>query len=140
MYFICSHKINVVMKHSKILVSRKQVYSPYRYDKTVSAYYWESQQEPLRLNILITHSCATIPPYIVFYTDLILNWLAKLPNPFHVFWPSDLRVLKDVLSMRLSEFNPLLSLHPTSGDHDLRKLKFNPPGGASCFRFSDRMV
>lgn len=33
----------------------------------------------------------------MFYTDLILNWLGKLPNPFQVFWPSDLRVLKDVL-------------------------------------------
>lgn len=42
--------------------------------------------------------------------------------------------------MRFSTSNPLLSLNPSSGDHDLKKLKFNPPGGASSFSFSDRMV
>lgn len=42
--------------------------------------------------------------------------------------------------MRFSKSNPLLSLNPSSGDHDLKKLKFNPPGGASSFIFADRMV
>lgn len=42
--------------------------------------------------------------------------------------------------MRFSTWNHLLSLNPSSGDHDWKKLKFNPPGGASSFSFSDRMV
>lgn len=42
--------------------------------------------------------------------------------------------------MRFSTSNPLLSLNPSSGDHDLKKLKFNPPGGASSFSLPDRMV
>lgn len=72
--------------------------------------------------------CNYTPIYSVLHRpNSKLTWEASKPvSGFLAKWFKSFE--RCSLSMRLSELNPLLSLHPTSGDHDLRKLKFNPPG------------